>query len=733
MLRLNRGVGMGQPNDEEDVARLADALEEIGEFERPGFAGGGPLTTLSEAMVDGLKRVQERTGIEIDGYAEPNGPTQAAINNIRLAKPRGAWLFADPTVRVTRPVGDGFANDFADVKRVRRALGAVGYLPEHPSDEPSGFFDRDVEQALTKYQTDRKLRANARVHPDDETEAALLGDVARLTKDHGDEFTAYFERAAAAGDSRTIAAKARRAASEEQHWSLLPLAEADMNDLGTSLGTSSPARRKEQTTNIVGGPIDARRSTSTEDDRADADERTNRGGYADDTRPLIPAKDEPDIERGKGNDDAEDKEAERRANGLIARHRGALKDELTRSSPYRPDFQPLIDDIVAIASRLRNASPAERERALVDIYRRIDREAGPESETASRLRNGARRAISDSDKNGLDAENLFYYGALGKTPIGEAYAEARRSAEPKIVSPPDGLKPSVGPESGFTLANPNDSTSRLPIPVNRSAAVRDLLSRFYRLGARGEDGKPSLSDDDYKKFLDAAQEHVSERHFPIFELTARAVREGLIAWQVAAERLTKYFAPESTGNVIADTLLDLAPLVGQVKAAGEIYELLEKARDAAALGDKGTARRFAEQAALAAAGLVPFGGFGAIAKAGAKNFAKEIEHYHHVFPRYLGRGWREGVYLPSSHHIDLHSQLRQFFSNRYPDLNPSWMRPGILIQHGTSRARRVNAVHEFYQQLSDPRFKAAVEKFDQIFPELRKWADSSRTRARISR
>ncbi len=205
------------------------------------------------------------------------------------------------------------------------------------------------------------------------------------------------------------------------------------------------------------------------------------------------------------------------------------------------------------------------------------------------------------------------------------------------------------------------------------------------------------------------------------------MRDGLIPWQVAAERLTKYFAPRGAGDAVTDALLDLAPIVGQVKAAGAVYALLESARDAAALGDQDTAKNFADQAALAAAGLIPFAGFGAVAKAGARNFARAIEQYHlhHVAPRYLaGHGELPTVRILAEHHRELHRLMQQFMRNEKNEKGQhmAWsaFNWGPIIRGNFKAEERIAALNRFHRSIeSDPRFKKTVEVWRNIFPELR--------------
>jgi len=153
------------------------------------------------------------------------------------------------------------------------------------------------------------------------------------------------------------------------------------------------------------------------------------------------------------------------------------------------------------------------------------------------------------------------------------------------------------------------------------------------------------------------------KHYPVFELTARAVRARALDWHTAATRLTAYFAPETSGEAFVDFVLDLLPIVGQVKAAKELHGHLEDAADAASYGDARAHDEALTNAAIAMAALImPGAGSGAL-KAAAKLLKKEL---HHLVPIYLG-GVKDGplLALSSSKHRgaaeSLHAKLQQFF------------------------------------------------------------------------
>ncbi len=168
-------------------------------------------------MVEALEKFQEQNGLKIDGYAKPGGPTERAINNNLLGKPRGAGLLHDFAMAVGDTVGNGFANAPRDVATVKRALGGLGYLPEDPFDRPSGFIEESTTKAIQRFQSDNRLSADGWLAPGGETDAALRQAVDRLARVKRPEWLEYRRRTPApsalqeAGYLDDPAAVARRA------------------------------------------------------------------------------------------------------------------------------------------------------------------------------------------------------------------------------------------------------------------------------------------------------------------------------------------------------------------------------------------------------------------------------------------------------------------------------------------------------------------------------------------
>jgi len=197
--------------------------------------------------------------------------------------------------------------------------------------------------------------------------------------------------------------------------------------------------------------------------------------------------------------------------------------------------------------------------------------------------------------------------------------------------------------------------------------VRRLISQIYRVGGRDEDGNYIFSDQDFDAYLAAAKQYIKPEHYGVFELTARAVRAGVLDSQTAANRLAAYYAPATTGETIVDVLLDLAPGISQVKTAIEAAEALERARDAAAHGDESAYNAAIGDAALAIAALI-LPGAGPATRKLARALGQEL---HHVIPRYLGGRW-SGPLLPLTAHEHreganaLHQLMQSFLREKIP-------------------------------------------------------------------
>jgi hypothetical protein len=286
-----------------------------------------------------------------------------------------------------------------------------------------------------------------------------------------------------------------------------------------------------------------------------------------------------------------------------------------------------------------------------------------------------------------------------------SWAIKRSDVLPEGVVPPDDpLKPNTLPRDISGEVPQYDAEGRaapIDVGIDRKREVRWLISRLYRVGAEDREGRPRLTDEEFDTYLAVAKDHIKPEHYPVFELTARAVRARALDWHTAATRLTAYFVPETSGEAFVDFFLDLIPIVGRAKAAKELHGHLEAAADAAAYGDARAHDEALTKAEVAmVAVIMPGAGSGAV-KAAAKLLKKEL---HHLVPIYLG-GMRNGPLLPisaSEHRLaadSLHGAMRDFFRKFDRGLISSWINPGVLIIARRSLDKRVEALNAFYRSL----------------------------------
>jgi hypothetical protein len=195
LLYLGAPAGNGQANDPTDIAALDNSLRRIEAYTPPPEYVGEPQRYATEPMIRSLEKFQEQNGLKIDGYANPGGPTERAINNSLLAKPRGAGLLFDPPASLAGMVGNGFENRPGDVAVVKRLLGAAGDLPEDPFDRPRGYIDDNTTRAIQSFQRKKGLADDGWLAPGGETERALHDAVSDLARAKGGDWLKYAERA----------------------------------------------------------------------------------------------------------------------------------------------------------------------------------------------------------------------------------------------------------------------------------------------------------------------------------------------------------------------------------------------------------------------------------------------------------------------------------------------------------------------------------------------------------
>ena len=209
LLTLHAPAGNGQVNDPADIAALDASLRRIEAYTPPPEYADEPQRYPTAPLIRALEGFQEQNGLKIDGYANPGGPTERAINNRLLAKPRGAGLLFDQPAPLAGTVGNGFDNRPADVAAVQRLLGAAGDLPEDPFDRPRGFIDENTTRAIESFQRRAGLADDGWLAPNGETERALRAAVADVARANGRDWLAFAERAGRAQARMSLPYSAR--------------------------------------------------------------------------------------------------------------------------------------------------------------------------------------------------------------------------------------------------------------------------------------------------------------------------------------------------------------------------------------------------------------------------------------------------------------------------------------------------------------------------------------------
>jgi len=195
LLSLSAPVGKGQENRPDDVAALDNGLRQIDAYIPPPEYADGPQRYATEPVIAALERFQEKTGLKTDAIANPGGPTERAINNRLLNKPRGAGLLFEPARPLADNVGNGFKNDARDVASVQRRLGALDYMPEDPFDAPPGIITEATTNGMKRFQLDKGLTPDGWMAPGGETEKALEASVSDLARGKGNDWFDFVGRA----------------------------------------------------------------------------------------------------------------------------------------------------------------------------------------------------------------------------------------------------------------------------------------------------------------------------------------------------------------------------------------------------------------------------------------------------------------------------------------------------------------------------------------------------------
>ncbi len=86
-----------------------------------------------------------------------------------------------PRSKLTDKTGNGHVNNSADILWLKDAMQSLGRYND--TGERHGFIDKDLDQAITGYQSDRGLRRDGFLIPMGETEQTIRVELVRLGKD----------------------------------------------------------------------------------------------------------------------------------------------------------------------------------------------------------------------------------------------------------------------------------------------------------------------------------------------------------------------------------------------------------------------------------------------------------------------------------------------------------------------------------------------------------------------
>ena len=75
--KLNETLGSSYPANENDVLNMKSALQDLGEYDSSKY----DMTPYPDTpLFEGIKRVQKKNGLYVDGTARPGGPTEITVN-----------------------------------------------------------------------------------------------------------------------------------------------------------------------------------------------------------------------------------------------------------------------------------------------------------------------------------------------------------------------------------------------------------------------------------------------------------------------------------------------------------------------------------------------------------------------------------------------------------------------------------------------------------------------------
>jgi hypothetical protein len=228
LFKLNDTLSAASPANESDVLNMKSALKTFGAYETPSY-GMTPYT--DEPMFEGMKTVQKRAGLVVDGIAEPGGPTELTLNaglarkalNDRartttrttggtdtttsgteigaiaksIQERREKWAKAtgndvsafggrtktrnpkrtpkplSTNLRLTSGVGQNRTNTQGDIVGLKNALSWTGHYPADKARRADPTHDEDLHWGLVDFQRAFNLRQDGYALPGGETETRI--------------------------------------------------------------------------------------------------------------------------------------------------------------------------------------------------------------------------------------------------------------------------------------------------------------------------------------------------------------------------------------------------------------------------------------------------------------------------------------------------------------------------------------------------------------------------------
>lgn len=178
-LRLRQPVGNGMANDPDDVMAVQRRLGAQGLYT---WDDDGPSGFIDRDLLAGIRKFQHGKGLAVDGWLAPGGETERNLNRPpdRTSDFNPYLEHAEP-VDIAGEVGNGRANDEADVTGVKRALSALGHYQYDLTSDPSPFIDRAMLDGIKTFQQQNGLKVDGWLGRGGETQAAMNAALASQT------------------------------------------------------------------------------------------------------------------------------------------------------------------------------------------------------------------------------------------------------------------------------------------------------------------------------------------------------------------------------------------------------------------------------------------------------------------------------------------------------------------------------------------------------------------------